>query len=148
MARIEIEIDGGNRLVAALRAMPARQDAAAQRAVTKSAHLLERNIKLQLSQKSHAPGTPTPSRPGEPPALITGHLRRSVTVRGPSKTTRGWEARVGPTAEYGEIQERGGRTGRGHRATLPARPYVRPGVHLSRPGIERIFKAEWRAAMT
>jgi phage gpG-like protein len=144
VARVEVEFDGGAQLVAALRAQPARADAAGKRAVTKAAHLLEKNTKLQLSLSSHPAGTPTPSQPGEPPSLITGHLRRSVKVRGPARIASGWEALVGPTAVYGRVQEFGGRTGRGMRTSLPARPYVRPAVRTSREDIQRIFVAEFR----
>jgi hypothetical protein len=39
----------------------------------------ETAIKVTLTSSSHPLGTPTPSRPGQPPSLVTGRLRRSMT---------------------------------------------------------------------
>lgn len=144
MTRVRIDIDGGGDVAAALRRLVGAYDAAGRRQLTKAAHLIERNIKLELSQSSHPPGTPTPSPPGSPPSLVTGNLRRSVRVTGPTRISGGWEARVGPTAVYGRVQEFGGACGRGLRTQLPARPYVRPGARKSRPGLARIFGPDWR----
>lgn len=89
----------------------------------------ERGIKAKLGERSHPRGTPTPSAPGQPPALITGTLRRSVIGQPARRIGAGrWEAAVGPTAVQARIQELGGRTGRNHATTLPPRPSVRPAV--------------------
>lgn len=82
-----------------------------------------------LGTTSHPRGTPTPSRPGEPPSLITGALRRSVTFTpaapaGPGLAT----ATVGATTVYARIQELGGMAGRGHHTHVSARPYLQPAV--------------------
>lgn len=78
----------------------------------------------ELSRRSHAPHTPTPSPPGEPPARISGNLRASITIKqGPAGGARSSVA-VGGTVPYARIQELGGTAGRG--STLPARPYLRP----------------------
>ncbi|WP_327088533.1 hypothetical protein OIE66_40495 [Nonomuraea sp. NBC_01738] len=87
----------------------------------------EREIKRTLRTSSHPRGTPTPSAPGEPPSLVSGALRRSVKAGRPHQTGAArWEAKTAPTIIYSRIQELGGRTGRGHRTVLPARPYVGP----------------------
>jgi|SRR5581483_10447761 len=98
-------------------------------AVVAMAAEAERGIKAKLSQRAHPRGTPTPSAPGQPPAIITGTLRRSVTGQPPQRTgAYRWEAAVGPTAVQGRIQEFGGRTGCHYATTLPPRPYARPAV--------------------
>lgn len=82
---------------------------------------------LELSRTSHAKRTPTPSRPGEPPSLITGTLRRSVTFTPPVPEGPGrWVATIGGTVIYARVQELGGSTGRNHATSLPPRPYLRP----------------------
>lgn len=89
----------------------------------------ERAIKVRLSRYSHSRGTVTPSPPGQPPAIITGTLRRSVIGEGPREEGAGrWVMSVRPTTVYAPIQEKGGLAGRHHRTRLPARPYVAPSV--------------------
>lgn len=100
---------------------------AGRRGANNAAALVDKTTKAKLSLSTHKRGTPTPSRPGEPPALISGQLRRSVTIvpavpQGPTA----WVAKVGPTAVYARIQELGGTAGRGSR--LPPRPYLDPAV--------------------
>ena len=100
---------------------------AGQRGANAAAALVSRTTQDKLRQTTHKRGTPTPSRPGEPPSLVSGQLRRSVKIvpaerRGPTA----WVSKVGPTAVYARIQELGGTAGNG--ATLPARPYLEPAV--------------------
>jgi phage gpG-like protein len=142
VARVEVSSDGDPG--AALRALVEQRVQATRKALAKSAHLVERHAKVLLSLSSHPKGTPTPSRPGQPPSLVTGTLKRSVKVRGPRRTSSGFEAVIGPTAVYGRIQELGGLAGRGLRSRLPARPYMRPAMRQSIPGIRAIFGSEWR----
>lgn len=132
---------GDDAAAAALLRILAERQAATKQAVARGAHLIEAHAKLELSRTSHPPGTPTPSRPGQPPSLISGALRRSVTVRGPRGGGSRWEASVGPTIVYGRIQELGGVAGR--RARLPARPYMAPGLERARPQIAKLFKDGW-----
>lgn len=127
----------------ALRSLVARRKAATRPALAKAAHLVERNAKLLLSLTSHPKGTQTPSRPGEPPSLVTGTLKKSVKVRGPRPIPGGYEAFIAPTVVYGRIQELGGMAGKGLRTRLPARPYMRPAMRQSIPGIRSIFKKAW-----
>jgi len=99
---------------------------------------IEQQIKTLLSTSAHPPGTPTPSAPGSPPAVVTGTLRRSITTeRRPG--AGGVYVSVGPTAVYGRIQELGGRAGRG--STLPARPYVAPARAVALESARRVMVA-------
>lgn len=124
---MSVYLEGVAKFQEALVEAVAKADAASRSAVTDGAHLLESRTKKTLASYSHSKGEPTTSPPGQPPALVTGTLRRSikVKVRGEGHTTT---AEVGPTAIYGRIQELGGVTGRGHTSTLPARPYLRPSL--------------------
>ena len=111
---------------AALRAMQDRAPAGVKAAAAAMGLLMETAAKLELSRVSHARGTPTPSPPGSPPALIGGALRRSVmTVPGDMSGYRA-SVQVGGTIVYARIQELGGRAGRNHASLLPPRPYLRP----------------------
>jgi len=80
----------------------------------------ERAVRSQLSKSSHPLGTPTPSAPGSPPAMISGRLRDSVTT----KMTGNGTAVVGGTAPYSRIHQFGGYSGRNHATRTPARPYL------------------------
>lgn len=128
-------------------------------ATAKALHLIEKKAKQKLGQKSHQRGTPTPSSPGEPPALVSGNLRRSITVEGPEAVTRNtWRGQVGPTAAYGRIQELGGEITSMHTSMvmmgapgsgirLPARPYMQPAYDESKEAIRAIFEAAWSEAI-
>lgn len=115
-------------------------------ATREAAELVERVATANLTRQSHPPHTPTPSRPGDPPATISGALADSLHIEGPAVVGAGVFARVGPTAPYGRIQELGGIAGRG--AQLPARPYFGPAVLDSMPAIATIYREAWEAALT
>lgn len=132
--------------IRAMGAMVARQNAATGIGLGKCLHLMEREIKAELSLGSHAPGEPTGSAPGEPPDLVTGDLRRSVQTDGPrQETTSSWSGEVGPTTEYARIQELGGVAG--HGVVLPARPYVAPTLEKMQPAMLAVMRAEWAGAL-
>lgn len=140
------DLYGLDELLAALREQVAAVDRATPDGLGEAAHFLEGAVKITLTTTSHARGTLTPSRPGEPPSLITGHLRGSVEVDGPAR--RGeyrWEAQVGPTAVYARIQELGGVAGRG--AYLPPRPYLAPSVDRARDRMGEIVAEHWADAL-
>jgi len=143
---MSVILTGVKELQVALTRMVERQSAATRDGLGKCAHLLEREIKATLSLSSHEEGEPTSSAPGEPPALVSGDLRRGVQVEGPH-TASGtqWAAEVGPTSEYSRIQELGGRTGRGGRTELPARPFVEPSLEKMKPVMAAEMKAAWAA---
>jgi phage gpG-like protein len=145
-----IRVEGLAQLNAALEGLAASLNQATRTATAQASHLLEREIKQTLSTSSHPRGTPAPSSPGEPPSLVTGTLRRSITVKGPHPLGLGrWEAEIGPTAVYGRIQELGGVTGRGGATELPPRPYVQPAFErLAATGsLARLYHSAWRAAI-
>jgi phage gpG-like protein len=145
---MSVIITGVRELKGALAAMVARQNAATLSGLTKSAHLLEREIKVQLSLNSHQADEPTTSAAGEPPALVSGDLRRSIQVEDATSLGGGrYSTEVGPTIVYGRIQELGGQTGRRHATTLPPRPYVAPALEKMQPVMREVMKAAWRAAL-
>jgi phage gpG-like protein len=129
---------------------------AAYNASVKSAQEVRDQTQLLLAHKWHAPFTKTPSAPGTPPASISGQLAASVLV-----TDDGESAFVGPTTDYGRIQELGGEMkgspmrwqeppGHWHYSyghSLPSRPYLKPGLDESLPEIEDIFIEHVAAAI-
>jgi phage gpG-like protein len=108
--------------------------------------LLERRTKQKLTTYSHRRGTPTPSPPGHPPAIISGQLRRGIKTEGSAFEGDVITVRVGPTAVYGRIQELGGRCGRNLATTLPARPYLGPTLRAIKDSgeLQAEFVAAWR----
>lgn len=124
--------------IAGLEDLRRRLDSARDAGAMAAGLVIERQIKAQLSLSAHPPGTPTPSAPGSPPAVVTGTLRRSVTTER-KVGRRGPYVAVGPTAVYGRIQELGGRAGRG--AYLPARPYVAPARAVALDSARRVMVA-------
>lgn len=90
----------------------------------------------RTGRRYKVPGTKdtyyTASAPGEPPASVTGDLRRSidtdVIIEGPSIIGEvGTDTEYGPMLEYGTIH------------ILP-RPWLRPAFELSQEAIEEIFQ--------
>lgn len=147
MADIAVTIEGVDDFAAALDALHERLHAATRTATQDGMNLLQRRTRTNLSRYSHAPGTPTPSPPGEPPARITGHLRGSLSPTGPLPGGGGFTGEIGPTAVYSRIQELGGQAGRGHSSTLPPRPYLAPAVRASRDQLRRLYIEAWRRAL-
>ena len=76
---------------------------AAFQASVNSAHEIQERTREFLLARHHAPHTKTPSAPGSPPAAISGDLAGSILV-----SDDGDSAFVGPTTDYGRIQELGG----------------------------------------
>jgi hypothetical protein len=121
-------------------------DALAARAATAAANAMATEfhtelVDVTLRKSTHSAGTPTPAAAGDPPALVSGTLRRSaVIVPAAAVGTRAVAScRVG--AVYARIQEKGGdisvkrakvlyskRTKQafGTHVHLPARPYMQP----------------------
>jgi HK97 gp10 family phage protein len=136
----DILITGTDQFGSAMTAMVLKVDIATKVATGAAADLLRTTMVKKLSEKSHPPGTPTPSAPGEPPAWVSGRLARSVERDEPREKGFGnYAASVGPDTEYARIQEEGGETGRGHATHLPARPYLAPSVAESAPRMQEIF---------
>jgi hypothetical protein len=99
-----------------------------------------------LSLLSHAPGTPTPSAPGEPPAMISGELAASIVPGEPFGDGGTFGIEIGPTAVYSRIQELGGLCGKNYRTSLPPRPYLGPAAELATDDIGDVFAEGWAAA--
>lgn len=167
-----VSVNAAQDLVARLRLIRAKAAADAPgSACLAMGYAGETAVKAILSLTSHPPGTRTPSRPGEPPALITGNLRRSVTHSPPAETGAfTFTCLVGPVAVYARIQEYGGVIHPGssgylaNRVTgqffvtpysrrqyvrLPPRPYMRPtGRMLASSGLlAQAALTGWNAVM-
>jgi hypothetical protein len=129
------------RLIAERAARPAPVAAA-----TAAGRAGETLVKVVLTKRSHALGTPTPSPKGSPPAKISGDLARSVqrTPTAPLGPGRA-ESTYGPTLFYGTVQEYGWPNIRaknfpvlgnptvgffGKEVTIPARPFMKPSTDL------------------
>jgi hypothetical protein len=142
-----VDVQGGAAFRAHMRRTRARLDEAVQRGVTKAVVIYAQAIGRELRRRTHPPGTVTPSPPGDPPALITGHLLRSVRV---NRTRRirahVYEGSTGPTAVYARIHGKGGWTGAGHRTYLPPRPYVGPAVGAASARARATMRDEIRKA--
>ncbi|HEY2763412.1 MAG TPA: hypothetical protein VGJ13_05280 [Pseudonocardiaceae bacterium] len=135
-------MQGGAEFNAALAGRIAAARAVTDLAVKAAAEQVARDTVDKLMLKEHARRTPTPSSPGEPPAMITGALKSSVTVTPVTHVGLDrFEAKVGPTKVYARIQELGGTAGRG--ARLPARPYLKPAFQEARHKVGAIFRAMW-----
>lgn len=128
--------DAAAEVIARLKVIRTRAQTVAPRAaVTAMSLTAVKAAQLELTRKTHTAGTRTPSAPGEPPALVTGTLRRSFIATPPIQAGPArYLADVGGTAIYTRIQELGGVTGRG--TTLPARPALQPAVRkLAESGV-------------
>lgn len=142
--------NAAERVAARLRVMADRAAGPAPKAaIEASTRAAETITKLALSQYSHSAGTPTPSPPGSPPAIVSGKGRQSIH-RSPA-------ARVAPATYvqtlgslllYMSVQERGAvirvkskrvlanvQTGQVFGpgpVTIPARPWLKPSVEIWR----------------
>lgn len=106
--------------------------------------MIERAEKRNLRRRTHPLGTPTTSPPGEPPALVTGHMRASWRMRNAHQVgAHRFRGYGGNTSVQARIQELGGRAGRGHRAKLPPRPYLEPAVRGSAREIHEGFRRRY-----
>lgn len=88
---------------------------------------LEGQIKQSISG-------PSPSAPGEPPGVVSGTLRRSIThevERGPS----GVVGRIGTNVEYSIPLEFG-------TSRMSARPFMRPGLEKGKKQIAKILASK------
>jgi phage gpG-like protein len=110
-----------------LKAMQARAPLATKAAASAMGLLMVAETTLvELDRYTHPPGVPTNSPPGEPPALVSGDLRRSVRMTPPASSGARSAVVVGGTVVYARIQELGGWAGRNHASYLPPRPYLKP----------------------
>jgi phage gpG-like protein len=146
--------------------LKAMQDAvplAARTAVVAMGLEMTAETKLTLTTYSHEAGTPTPSEPGEPPAIISSDLRDSVKPMPPIGSGPLWSIVVGGTVDYARIQELGGpitaknfpQLGNptvgffGREVDLPARPYLKPTAEklIATGKLTRAAAKGWLAVM-
>jgi hypothetical protein len=150
-----VNVRGTRANAAALDALYGRVERATYVATTQAAAYMERAGKRKLRTYTHPEGTPTTSPPGQPPALVTGNLRRSwrSTPARAGRKPHTIVARSGPTAVYSRIQELGGTVrieradGRVITVELPARPYVAPTLEAVRLPVRRIYVRRWTEAI-
>lgn len=136
---------GFDALKAKLRQILGRVEATTPEAMMRAGFVVQREAQRLLALTSHPAGTPTPSAPGSPPSLVSGALRRSITVEPPIRSGEGWSILVGPTIVYGRIQELGG-SSNGHNY-LPPRPYMAPAWLILPDKIRDIFEDAWSNAV-
>jgi phage gpG-like protein len=144
---MRVEMPDWAAMAAQITRRAARLDSATRAGLELVAELAEHAVVEQLTLRSHDPGTPTPSAPGQPPALVTGALADSVTHRGPTGAAGRYEVVVGATTAYARIHELGGRTGRGHHTVLPPRPYLHPAWLAAQRDMLDVMIRAWRAVM-
>lgn len=138
---MKLEIDTEHTDAALRRLMDSVTGQEQKQALRKAAFLVERNMKQKLTANGrHKKGTPTPSAPGTPPAIVTGVLRRSVKTSPVQQGFKGYQITIGPTTVYARVQELGG----GPRK-LPARPYVQPTMEESKDEVRKLFMDELRS---
>jgi len=93
-----------------LKTIPGHTDFAIRRSLEVVGRMLQRSININLS------GRVLNRRSGD---LIRSWQNRKVaTIPG------GWRASIWSSNPYSRIHELGGKTGRNHATTIPARPYV------------------------
>lgn len=129
---------GLNELEAAFAGLNTRVEAATRDGVVEAAHLAERYEKEEAGAGGHhQKGTPTTASKGGGPAVITGTLRRSITV-GDIRPygTGGWSAKIGPTAIYGRRVE-----------LEYGYAYTRPGFLRALPEFPAIYARAWARAL-
>lgn len=135
---------GAKELIARLEKMAAASDAAGKRVVVRSQVVFEAQVKKSFTT-AHKRGTPTTSKAGAPPSVITGALRRSIIADTPIQTGTGaWSGRVFPTTVYARIQELGGDAGRDDWSYLPPRPYMAPALKVVIARLASIHNEEFR----
>lgn len=128
--------------VAGIQALGQRYAVEGAVAVHEGAKLIQSEAETLLQRQSHPRGTPTPSAPGTPPAMVDGHLSRSLQPSGIVAGGLGAYEEVGPQGvPYARVQELGGTVG--HGAVLPARPYLKPALEHRREDILAIFVKAW-----
>jgi phage gpG-like protein len=98
----------------------------AEKVVLKCLLLFEREVKKKLigPRTGRMYGTHQASAPGEPPALLDGDLRKSITHDGPTWSGDEISGEVGSSLEKAALLEFGGMTGRGHLTRILPRPYM------------------------
>lgn len=139
-------------LPAYLESFEAKVSAAAPPVALGMAYVYQRAAQKMLTRYSHAPFTKTPSPPGQPPALMTGRLRASLTSTPGMHDAGTATAYVAPHTIYARIQEYGGdiyprrrrylrwyASGAGHPGFVPVGAGSNAGAAGRRAGIYPVF---------
>ncbi|MBV6697433.1 hypothetical protein KV557_09885 [Kitasatospora aureofaciens] len=115
-------------------------------ALAELADAILKQAKTNASNGTHAWGSPTPARPGEGPAKISGTLVKSLARTSVNRTVTGAEVRVGtqpgmtppygrtPSSKYGSYLEQGLKNGAKYPFLSTAFNF---GVHVAAPAIYR-----------
>lgn len=136
-------VTGVKELIARLEKMAAASDAAGKRVVVRSQVTFEAAVKKSFTT-SHKRGTPSPSKAGTPPSVISGTLRRSFVSDAPTAVTGGYSGRTFPTSVQARILELGGYAGRDDATYIPAHPYMAPTLKKITPILASIRLEEFR----
>lgn len=132
---ISIAWEGLQKVYEALDKVSEQADEAAKAIVTKSAAVVEAEIKANFSG-SHKKGEPHVG--GSRPNVVSGTARRSVHADPVTQTGRGeYSTKVGPRVVYARRLELGYRGSAGY-------PYVRPGYGTALPKLAAIRAEEVR----
>jgi len=102
-------------------------EAKCEKNMDKACRFLESEIKKDLSGKS-------PSAPGDPPGVVTGTLRRSITYE-VERDAKGVTGRVGTNLIYSLPLEFGC-------SRFSARPFLRPGLEKNKKEIAKILTSK------
>jgi hypothetical protein len=88
-----------------------------------------------------------PNPPPGPLGIRSGNLRRDVRAIPAEQTGDGWTAALaaGFSVPYAAIHEFGGDAGRGHKAHIPARPYMTPAIEKTKDQIAAMVQADVEA---
>lgn len=124
-------VSGMDDLMRKLEAKAAAYKRAEKRGITKACLIVETYAKENMTPES-------PSAPGEPPAVVTGTLRASIThrVEEEGAETVGY---VGTNVEYAKPLEFG-------TSRMAARPFLYPALAANRENIVNAIKDELGAA--
>lgn len=139
---------------AALRRVLARIEsrgiAAARTGLVGLGDAVVKQARTNASNGRHPYGTPTPARPGEGPAVISGTLRNSITRTPVVKAAGSWETKVGlrpgmtpsypgrrrsrtPSSQYGKYLETGLRNGSTY-------PFLKPATYMASVQAQVVFR--------
>lgn len=149
MVQVKAKVDTAG-WSAGMHALMDRLGEATRRGVNDATGIVEREVKTALMMKSHIGRTPTPSLPGEPPAMISGDFARSVNADPAVSTGKNeWTGTIGTAGVQARIQELGGTVEGafgvpGLEVTLPPRPYMDPTVKANEGKIKDTIEARWR----
>jgi len=123
---------------AALKRIDSQGIKAAQAGLIAMGEAVAKQARTNASNGSHAWGTPTPARPGEGPARISGTLAKSIIRTAVLRDAAGWSTQVGlkpgqfpsygkgrtPSSKYGSYLETGLKNGTTY-------PFLKPATQMA-----------------